>query len=186
MPLTDPPCQELFMGISIDMTGKKIGRLTVLRQAPKRKRLTEWVCLCECGNETVVTGHNLRGGTTKSCGCLQRDRAREAGGKNIVHGDQGSRLYGVWLGMKSRCYNKNVHNYSNYGGRGITVCDEWLHDYPKFKEWAIENGYDADAPQGQCTIDRIDVNGNYEPSNCRWADMSTQRRNQRRCLTCDM
>ena len=171
------------MGKTIDILGQTFGRLTVIKKAPKRIRLTEWVCRCECGNIVVVAGRSLRNGNTKSCGCLQRERARAAGGKNKIHGDQGSRLYNVWLGMKSRCYNPNVHNYDNYGGRGIKVCDEWLHDYPCFKEWAIANGYESNAPRGKCTIDRIDVDGNYTPANCRWADMSTQRRNQRRCLS---
>lgn len=171
------------MGKVKDLSGQKFGRLTVLRRVDNGSRLAEWLCLCDCGKTVVKKGTLISRGYVKSCGCLQREQARKYGGVNRKHGDQGSRLYGVWLGMKSRCYNSNVHNFQNYGGRGIRVCDEWLHDYPKFKEWAIASGYDGEAPQGKCTIDRIDVDGNYEPSNCRWADMSTQRRNQRRCLT---
>lgn len=81
--------------------------------------------------------------------------------------------------MKRRCYNKNSKDYMFYGGRGIEVCDEWLHNYPNFREWAYANGYDKDAPYGKCTIDRIDVNGNYCPDNCRWVDMKTQCKNRR-------
>ena len=171
-----PPCQEFSMKHNlIDMTGKKCGKLTVIRRYGNSKR-AQWLCICECGREAIARGTELRSGKKTSCGkCVKHEPY------NKIHGDQGSRLYSVWLGMKTRCYNENVHNYHNYGGRGIRVCDEWLHDYPMFKEWAIENGYDWNAPRGKCTIDRIDPDGNYEPSNCRWADMKTQRRNQRRC-----
>lgn len=89
------------------------------------------------------------------------------------------RILGVWQNMKTRCYNPNFHAFQHYGGRGIMVCDEWKNDFNAFAKWAMENGYDPDAPYGQCTLDRIDVDGNYEPSNCRWVDFSVQRRNQR-------
>lgn len=108
---------------------------------------------------------------------------RKCDGKILTYGDRSKRynerLYNVWNSMKSRCYNPNVASYKNYGGRGIEVCDEWAHNFPTFQKWAIENGYDPDAPYGECTIDRIDVNGNYEPSNCRWVSMDVQRYNKR-------
>ena len=90
-----------------------------------------------------------------------------------------SRIRNVWNAMKTRCYNPNFCAFEHYGGRGIKVCDEWKNDFKAFEKWAMESGYDPDAPYGQCTLDRIDVDGNYEPSNCRWVDFSTQRRNQR-------
>ena len=106
------------------------------------------------------------------------------GNKNaMVHGFSRERLYRcVWKAIKQRCYDQNYHGYNLYGGRGITVCDEWRNDYITFRQWALENGYDANAPYGECTIDRIDVNGNYEPSNCRFVNMKAQSNNKREGL----
>lgn len=115
---------------------------------------------------TEVEIGNLKRGT-RSCGCLHRERVRK-------HGKRHTRLYSIWLNMHDRCCNINNKCYSDYGGRGITICDEWLNDFMSFHNWAMNNGY-----QENLTIDRIDVNGNYEPNNCRWADMKTQNRNKR-------
>lgn len=164
----------------IDMTGKTFGRLKVIKRAPKTKRKeASWVCRCECGNIAIVLGSNLRNGHTRSCGCLMKETRVENGKKRATHGMFGTRLYEVWHGMKARCYRPSHHHYKSYGGRGITVCDEWNKSFESFAEWANANGYDENAKHGECTIDRIDVDGNYEPSNCRFVDMKTQARNKR-------
>lgn len=152
------------------MLGKRFGRLTVIAEAPERKcGQSCWVCQCDCGNITApILGSNLRRGHTKSCGCLK-----------TKHGKYNSRLYAVWHGMKKRCYCKTDHAFKNYGGRGIKVFDEWKESFSEFEKWAFSNGYDETAKQGKCTLDRIDVNGNYEPSNCRWVDMKAQQNNRR-------
>lgn len=99
----------------------------------------------------------------------------------MKHGCSRERLYrSVWCAINQRCHNPNYHHFYLYGGRGISVCDEWRHDYLAFKEWALNHGYDPDAPYGECTLDRIDVNGNYEPDNCRFVDMMTQSKNKRK------
>ena len=170
-----------------DLTGQIFGRLHVIKRATEYG-LTKWECTCECGNVCTVLNSDLLTGHTQSCGCLEKENRknlwkRKCDGKILSYGDRSKRynerLYNVWNGMKSRCYNPNVASYKNYGGRGIEVCDEWVHNFPAFQKWAIENGYDSDAPFGECTIDRIDVNGNYEPSNCRWVSMDVQRYNKR-------
>ncbi|GAB7390130.1 hypothetical protein [Lactococcus garvieae] len=164
----------------IDLTGQKFGKLKVISRAENRGKQVMWYCQCSCGNKTIVRANHLRSGATKSCGCLEKENRFKM---NLKHGGAKGkgcqeRLYGVWLGMRKRCFNPNEPAFPNYGGRGITICDEWS-DYSIFRKWALANGYDKDAPLGKCTIDRINNDGNYEPSNCRWVDMKVQRNNQR-------
>lgn len=157
----------------IDLTGQKYGRLTVLERAENTKSgRTQWLCKCDCGKQTVVKADNLRNGHTSSCGCYSRETAKI---RNTTHNKTGTRLHGIWNGMRQRCCKDNCEAYKWYGGRGIKVCDEWLHDFQAFYEWSMSNGYKDDL-----TLDRIDVNGNYEPSNCRWATWKEQSINTRR------
>lgn len=162
----------------IDIAGQRFGRLTAIE--PVYNEVTYWRCLCDCGKETLVRMSNLRSGHAASCGCASSRQYRGKDNPSYKHGHVHCRLYAVWESMKQRCENPKNDAYKNYGGRGVSVCDEW-HDFSIFEKWAISSGYDENAPHGKCTIDRINVNGNYEPSNCRWVDMSVQRQNQRRC-----
>lgn len=170
------------MGKTIDLTGKRFGRLVVVKEheGPRygTRRGPRWDCLCDCGNTAVVHGIELRRGETRSCGCLHSEIVSNLGRKSAKHGGYQDRLHGVWTGMLSRCNNRNAPPYKNYGGRGISVCEEWK-SYSNFKKWAYKNGYDEKAERGVCTIDRIDVNGDYEPKNCRFISAHEQCFNMR-------
>lgn len=158
-----------------DLTGKRFGRLTVVRRISPVGSKVRWLCRCDCGTMKDVSAYELTSGKTRSCGCLQAESRHL---RKVPNG-RGTRLYNVWKSMKGRCYTPSCSSYKYYGARGIKVCDEWKDDYQAFYEWAMSSGYDPDAPQGKCTIDRINVDGDYEPSNCRWVDAATQNANRR-------
>ena len=165
----------------IDLTGERYGRLTVIERAQNTKSgRVAWLCKCDCGKITAASSNDLRRGKTISCGCLKKEKSAKHCIEDFkTHGETNSRLFRVWANIKKRCNNPHYKGFKDYGGRGISICEEWNNDYCTFKEWAITNGYDETAPRGKCTIDRIDNNGNYEPNNCRWVDMKVQNRNKR-------
>lgn len=167
------------MARAINLTGRRFGRLTAIERVASPKAQAQWRCVCDCGKETVVRSQDLRNGHTKSCGCYGLEVSVSHTPSFSTHKESKSRLYRVWIGMKARCNNCKNKAYSNYGGRGINVCQEWDASYEAFREWALANGYDENAPRGRCTIDRINVNGNYCPENCRWVDVKTQMNNTR-------
>lgn len=153
-----------------NLIGERFGRLVVIKEVGRTKRMQRlWLCKCDCGNTKILTTGVLKNGAVKSCGCL---RSEMISNKNYKHGMSETRIYKTWKSMKYRCFNSNADEYERYGGRGITVCKDWLK-FENFYNWAMENGYDDNL-----TIDRIDNDGNYEPDNCRWISFREQTRNK--------
>ncbi|GAE32435.1 AP2 domain-containing protein [Alkalihalobacillus hemicellulosilyticus] len=159
------------MGKALDLTGKKFGRLTVIkREGSNKHKQAIWKCLCECGNETMVVASKLKSGYTQSCGCLQKERTSEA---SIIHGhSRKSPEYKIWATMLQRCDNQNYKDYEYYGGRGIRVCDCWK----SFEKFIVDMG---NRPSSNHTIERIDNDKDYNKSNCVWENRTVQSRNQR-------
>ena len=158
------------MSKKINMIGKKFNRLTVVCEYGRDKQgRCRYLCRCDCGNEKVIFGGHLRSGRIKSCGCYAREVASAV---NTKYAKEDKILYTTWIGMRQRCNNKNVKLYYRYGGRGISICEEW-DDYLKFFHWAIENGYEKGKQ-----LDRINNDGNYEPLNCRWVTRTENNNNK--------
>lgn len=160
---------------ALDLKNQKFGRLRALNYEYSKHKKHYWKCECDCGNNVIVCASQLSSGKTKSCGCLRKEVAKQTAMQtHTTHGLTRTKIYNIWSGIKKRCYKENYVHYKNYGGRGITVCEEWKNDFINFYNWAIENGY-----KDNLTIDRINVNGNYEPSNCRWITIKEQQNNKR-------
>lgn len=158
----------------IDLTGQRFGRLVVVERvensADGRAR---WLCRCDCGQSKTVLGEHLKKGRAKSCGCAKSESSSKRFKK---HGGRNSKLYRIWSNMKDRCNNPDCKVYSDYGGRGIKVCKEWIDDFSAFQKWALANGY-----KEGLTIDRKDNDKGYSPDNCRWTDRKIQGNNKRNC-----
>ncbi len=152
----------------------------IFKEGVRNKKVRYGNFLCHCGNNFISAITEVKNGKIRSCGCLQRKAAilnikeeNERRGASF-HGESETRLYRIFNGMKTRCYNQNHHSYVNYGGRRVTICEEWLDDYQVFRTWALDNGY-----RENLSIDRIDFDGNYKPGNCRWVTQEVQANNQR-------
>jgi len=160
------------MGKLIDITGQRFGRLTVVKKSYVDKdNFVRWECLCDCGKTYFGRSYELRNGKVKSCGCLESENRHDIANKS-THGLSKLPIYKVWKAIKSRCYRNTDKRYSRYGGRGISVCDEWLNDPESFIKWSVENGYKVGL-----TIDRKDNNGDYSPDNCRFITTAQNNRN---------
>ena len=159
----------------VDLSGEKFGKLTVIEHKGKDKYSHNlWLCQCECGEYIVSETNSLNTGKAQSCGCMRKELLIE---RSTTHNHSNTRIYNIYHGMVDRCYKVNDPDYTSYGGRGIAVCTEWLNSFEEFYNWSLISGYSE-----ELSIDRIDVNGNYEPSNCRWATMKEQGNNKRNTI----
>lgn len=165
----------------VDRTGQVFGRLTVVRATDDRTSAgsVKWLCKCICGVEKVVSGSALKAGHSSSCGCYFLEVAAEKGRKRATHGMTDTKAYRTWSGMKHRCYVESDKKYADYGGRGIRVCDRWLDSFENFLA-------DMGSPEPDQTIDRMDVDGDYSPTNCRWATQIEQQNNRRDNVIIDL
>lgn len=168
----DPTRKIRYISKVLDLTDTKVGYLTVLEKVEKPKHLvrdgTYWKCKCVCGKEIIKNHSVLARRDIKSCGCKNDYK------HPTTHNMSNTKLYNVWKSMRGRCYRKSDKRYKYYGGKGVTICDEWRENFMGFYEWSIRNGYKEN--QG-LSIDRIEVNGNYEPKNCRWVTAKEQANN---------
>lgn len=158
--------------------GARFGRWTALKKvsphavdSEPNQIINKWLCQCDCGNKRLVASTNLRNNSSRSCGCLKSERTKEA---KTIHGQKDTRLYRLWAGIKARCFNPNVKAWEHYGGRGISLCQEWANDFSVFAEWAKENGY-----KDNLTIERRNVDGGYCPENCLFITQKEQGYNKR-------
>jgi hypothetical protein len=167
------------MPLRLNLAGKRFGQLVCIEEVGRKNGRVLWRCKCDCGNESIVTSSNLKSGHIKSCGCARINGVR---GAHYTHGlstngyNRKTHLYSVWVMMRQRCLNPKNKAYNCYGGRGIKICKEW-EDYKNFHDWAMANGY-----RSGLTIERINNDSDYEPSNCRWATYKEQGQNTRRNL----
>lgn len=168
------------MTVAVNLIGQRFGRLRVIERAGSQRNKAAWKCICDCGESMVTKGYYLRKGKTKSCGCFQREgiaerRHKHGATRKGAHWPE----YGIWFSMLNRCYRPEAGSFKYYGERGITVCDRW-----RFGELG-KTGFECfiedmgRRPSAELSIDRVNNDGNYEPTNCQWATMSMQRANQR-------